>query len=170
MRDSVFETILGAVVVIAAAVFLWYALSQTESSGSGGTYDLTARFNSVIGVQRGTDVRLAGVKVGSVTDIEIDAERFEAVVTLAMDDGIELPEDSDAKVSTDGLLGGSYLAVEPGGSFAMIPTDGSGEIIYTRGSVDLLTLFASFASGGGGSDAGSSTPAPASADPVPDEQ
>ncbi len=157
MRDSLFETFLGAIVVIAAAVFLWFALSQTESGASGDTYELTARFNSVTGVARGTDVRLAGVKVGSVTDINIDPERYEAVVTLSMDEGIALPDDSDAKVSSDGLLGGSYVAVEPGGSFEMIPTDGTGEIIYTRGSVDLLTLFASFASGSGGSESGADT-------------
>ena len=62
---------------------------------------------------------------------------------------VTLPDDSDARVVSDGLLGRAYIAIEPGGSFDNIPTDGSGEIIYTRGAVDLLTLFASFAQGGG---------------------
>lgn len=163
MRESAFETLIGALVVAVAAVFLWFALARggDAASVSGKTYDVTARFNSVSGLARGSDVRIAGVKAGVIKAIEGDPQRFEAVVTLTLDSKWELPDDTDARVSTDGLLGGAYIALEPGGSFDNISQDGTGEIQFTRGSVDLLTLFASFASGGGGSSDTSTDDVPA---------
>jgi phospholipid/cholesterol/gamma-HCH transport system substrate-binding protein len=107
---------------------------------------VTARFNNVTGVNRGSDVRLAGVKVGVVKSIEADFERAEAVLRLSVDSALELPDDTDARILTEGLLGGSFIALEPGGGYDYIPTDGTGEILFTRGSVDLLTLVGSFAS------------------------
>lgn len=153
MRESVFETIIGAVVVAVAGGFLWFALARGgETSSVRGEYEVTARFNNVGGMPRGADVRIAGVKAGVVKSIEGDPERFEAVVRLTVDPKWQLPEDSDARIVTDGLLGGAYVSIEPGGSFDNIAQDGTGEIRFTRGSVDLLTLFASFATGGGGGD------------------
>lgn len=152
MRNSVFEIVLGAVVIIAAGLCLAFALNQTSASGSGDSYELTARFNNVVGVSSGTDVRLAGVKVGRVANMTVDPKRAEAVLTLAIQGDVILPDDSDAKISSDGLLGGAFVSVEPGGSLDTIATDGSGEILYTRGSVDILTLFASMM---GNQDSGS---------------
>lgn len=153
MRESAFETLIGALVIGVAGFFLWFALARGGEASTGNQqYDLTARFNSVSGLARGSDVRIAGVKAGIIKAIEGDPERFEAVVTLSLDSKWALPDDTDARVSTDGLLGGAYIALEPGGGMETIPQDGTGEIQYTRGSVDLLTLFASFASGGGSSE------------------
>ena len=146
MRNSVFETAIGAIVIVVAGAFLFFALSTTDSSGGRGEYQLSARFNDVTGIESGSDVLLAGVKVGRVLDVEVDPETFEASVVLSMQNGVELPDDSDARVIS-GLLGGSHIALQAGGGFDTIPTDGSGEILYTRGSVDIITLFASFASG-----------------------
>jgi phospholipid/cholesterol/gamma-HCH transport system substrate-binding protein len=151
MRESFFETLVGALVVAVAAVFLWFALAVGgDAETKGDQYNVLARFNNVSGISRGSDVRIAGVKAGVVKSIEGDPERFEAVLTLSLDKKWALPDDTDARISTDGLLGGSYIGLEPGGGFDTIPQDGTGEIQYTRGSVDLLTLFASFAGGGGG--------------------
>ena len=153
MRESVFETLLGLFVVGAAAVFMFYALANGTDKPTGSErYEVTARFNNVAGITRGSDVRLAGVKIGVVQSIEADFVRAEAVLRLAVDSQLELPDDTDARISTDGLLGGSYIALEPGGGFDLIAQDGTGEIIYTRGSVDLLTLVGSFASSLGGGD------------------
>lgn len=152
MRESAFETLIGALVVAAAALFLWFALARGGQASTGrDQYDVTARFNSVSGLARGSDVRIAGVKAGVVKAIEGDPQRFEAVVTLALDTKWVLPDDTDARVSTDGLLGGAFIALEPGAGMDTVAQDGTGEILYTRGSVDLLTLFASFASGSGSS-------------------
>ncbi|KCZ51656.1 outer membrane lipid asymmetry maintenance protein MlaD [Hyphomonas pacifica] len=164
MRESLFETLIGALVVAVAGAFLWFAIGQgTDVKASGDQYEVTARFNNISGISRGTDVRIAGVKAGIVKAVEGDPKRFEAVVTLSVDEKWDLPEDTDARISTDGLLGGSYVALEPGGSFDNISKDGSGEIIYTRGSVDLLTLFASFASSGGGNADGAPDASPVAA-------
>lgn len=161
MRESIFETIVGAAVVAVAAFFLWFALARGgETSSAGGQYELTARFNNVGGMPRGADVRIAGVKAGVVKSIDGDPERFEAVVRLTVDPKWQLPEDSDARIVTDGLLGGSYVSIEPGGSFDNIAQDGTGEIRFTRGSVDLMTLFASFATGGGGEEQSSESEDP----------
>ncbi|MFN7163436.1 MAG: outer membrane lipid asymmetry maintenance protein MlaD [Hyphomonas sp.] len=156
MRESAFETLIGAVVVAVAAIFLWFALARGGETSTGSRqYEVTARFNSVSGLARGSDVRIAGVKAGVVKAIEGDPERFEAVLTLSLDSKWILPDDTDARVSTDGLLGGAYIALEPGAGFDTIAQDGTGEIQYTRGSVDLLTLFASFAAGSSSSDGAS---------------
>ena len=96
MRNSVFETAIGAIVIVVAGAFLFFALSTTDSSGGRGEYQLSARFNDVTGIESGSDVLLAGVKVGRVLDVEVDPETFEASVVLSMQNGVELPDDSDA--------------------------------------------------------------------------
>jgi phospholipid/cholesterol/gamma-HCH transport system substrate-binding protein len=168
MRESFFETLVGALVVAVAAVFLWFALAVGgDAETKGDQYNVLARFNNVSGISRGSDVRIAGVKAGVVKSIEGDPTRFEAVLTLSLDKKWELPDDTDARISTDGLLGGSYIGLEPGGGFDTIPQDGTGEIQYTRGSVDLLTLFASFAGGGGGGGDAAAPPPQPVAEPEP---
>lgn len=164
MRESLFETLIGALVVGVAAVFFWFAVDRGgDAQVSGDQYEVTVRFNNVSGISRGSDVRIAGVKAGIVRAIDGDPNRFEAVVTMTLDSKWKLPLDTDARVLTDGLLGGAYIALEPGGDEKNIAQDGSGEIIYSRGSVDLMTLFASFAAGngdGGGEEASSSSDDP----------
>lgn len=140
MRNAAFETILGALVIMAAIVFLVFSLQQNAGSASGGQYAVTARFDSVSGIERGSDVRMAGVKIGSVVDISYDPERDEASLKLTLRKDIALRDDANAAISQDGLLGGAYVAVNPGGGFDAIPADGTGEILDTQGSVDLLTL------------------------------
>ena len=150
MRESVAETLIGFMVLIAAAAFAVFAINTGgDAVASSGTYDVTARFNNVSGLSRGSDVRMAGVKIGLVKEIEMDFVRSDAVLTLAIDKRLELAEDADARISTDGLLGGTFIALEQGGLPDNLPTDGTGEIEYTRGSVDLITLFGSAVSGFG---------------------
>ena len=151
MRNSVFETALGAIVILVAAGFLFFALNTTDQTGGSGEYKLLGRFNDVTGIEAGSDVLLAGVKVGRVTDIEVDPQTFEARVQMSMKKTVELPDDSDARVISV-LLGGSHIALQAGGAMDTLPTDGTGEILYTRGAVDIITLFASFASGQGGNN------------------
>ena len=118
MRESLFETLVGALVVAVAGVFLWFAIARGgEASAGPDRYDLKARFNNISGIERGADVRIAGVKAGVVKTIEGDPKRFEAVLTMSLDKKWQLPDDTDARISTDGLLGGAYVALEPGGSF-----------------------------------------------------
>lgn len=165
MRESIFETAIGAVVVVVAGVFLWFALARggEASSAPSGSVEIGARFSSVSGIDRGTDVRMAGVKVGTVRGIKLDVERAEALVTMALSkDLLPMEDGTSARIQAEGLLGGNYISLEPGSGFGQIEPcgdgqqlfgdSGCGEILYTQGSVDLLTLFASFASGSGGDD------------------
>jgi len=169
MRESIFETLVGLVVVIAAGVFLWFGLAHGGDANIGNeTVEIGARFRSAASVDRGTDVRMAGVKIGTVRDIALDRERAEALVVMAIDSSIlPLGDGTSARVQSESLLGGSYINLEPAEGFGEIPTcgvgeelfgeSGCGEILYAQGSVDIITLFASFASGnGGGGDSGDS--------------
>ena len=113
MRRSVIESIMGAVVLLVAALFLVVAYQSTDLGLEGG-YTLTGRFNAVDGLTLGADVRVSGVKVGSVVDQRIDQEIYQAVVTMSVRQGVELPTDSRAVVASDGLLGGRYVKIVPG--------------------------------------------------------
>jgi phospholipid/cholesterol/gamma-HCH transport system substrate-binding protein len=138
------ETILGAVVAAVAIGFFAFAAAQAGQTSARDGYDLTARFNRVDGINVGSDVRISGVKVGVVRAIELDPATYDARLTLTVNNGIQVLDDSVARVSSDGLLGGAYIAIEPTGMDALAA---GGEIPNTQGSVDLLTLFASMAQG-----------------------
>jgi phospholipid/cholesterol/gamma-HCH transport system substrate-binding protein len=148
------ETILGAVVAVVAVGFFVFAAAQAGQNASSGGYDLVARFQRVDGIAVGSDVRVSGVKVGVVRAVGLDPATYEAQLTLSINEGIEVLDESTARVTSDGLLGGAYVAIEPAGMAALAP---GGEIPNTQGSVDLLTLFASFAQGQGGSNSEEAT-------------
>jgi phospholipid/cholesterol/gamma-HCH transport system substrate-binding protein len=142
------ETLLGAIVATVAVSFFVFAAAQAGQTGGAGNYELTARFDRVDGVGVGSDVRVSGVKVGVVRTVGLDPETYRARLTLAIDTGVVVLDDSNARIATDGLLGGGYVSIEPGG---LDPLAAGGEILNTQGAVDLLTLFASFARGQGDS-------------------
>lgn len=146
MASNVAETIVGAVVLVAAGGFLYYAVGVTDSGGDADSYALNASFRSLAGVGPGTDVRVAGVRVGSISNIVLDPVTYQAVAELTVRADVELPEDSDARILAEGLLGGNYVSITPGASDFML-AEGD-EILNTQGSVSLLDLFVSFASGG----------------------
>jgi phospholipid/cholesterol/gamma-HCH transport system substrate-binding protein len=139
------ETAIGAVVVLTAAGFLLYAGQSAGFRGEAGAYPLMASFRSVEGVAVGTDVRLAGIKVGTVTDLGLDLQDYQAQVTFTVEDGLEIPEDSSVIVAQEGLLGGTYLEITPGASEFMLAA--GDEILDTQGSVSLLNLLMRFGTG-----------------------
>jgi phospholipid/cholesterol/gamma-HCH transport system substrate-binding protein len=137
------ETILGAVVAVVAVGFFVFAAAQAgQNTGSG--YELIARFQRVDGIAVGSDVRVSGVKVGVVRAVSLDPDTYMARLSLSVAEGVEVLDDSTARIASDGLLGGAYVAIEPAG-MDVLPA--GGEIPNTQGAVDLLTLFASFAQG-----------------------
>src|SRR6202012_2553964 len=107
------ETIMGAVVLAVAGIFLAFALSQSDLGVVKG-YSLTASFATVGGLSVGSDVRINGIKVGTVTGQTIDQNSFNAVVKMSIDPKIQLPKDTSASVASDGLLGSKFLKLEPG--------------------------------------------------------
>ncbi len=149
MANTTVEALIGGVVLAAAGGFLvWAAHATGDGGGGAGSFELTAAFRKADGLSVGSDVRVAGVKVGAVSDLSLDTATWRAVATLSLSREVALPDDSDAAVATEGLLGGSYVAITPGGSDVMLG-DGD-EILYTQGSVSILDLVGRAISAAGG--------------------
>jgi phospholipid/cholesterol/gamma-HCH transport system substrate-binding protein len=129
MKRGAVETILGAVVLLIAIGFVFFGARSIELQDNDG-YQLTARFLKVGGLDRGSDVRISGVKVGSVIDRSLDDQTFEAVVTFTVRKDLRLPADTEAGVTAEGLLGGKYLRLFPGTATDTLPPEG--EIVQTR--------------------------------------
>lgn len=159
MQNGFVETLIGAAVVILAGLFFYYGWSSTEA-GSVQGYQLVAKFERVDGISVGTDVRLSGIKIGTVTSQELDTKSFRAVVKMSIRNEVPIPDDSSVKVASEGLLGGSFLAIMPGASETNMKP--GAEFDITQGSVDLITLFVKSMSGG---ESKPETPAPAGSAP-----
>ena len=152
MAESRADAILGAVVLAAALAFVVYA-GQIAGLGQGvrNGYELTASFNSVEGVRVGSDVRLGGVKVGTVAGVGLDVDRFTADLRLRLQGDLRLPEDTMAVIASEGLLGGAYVELRPGG--APFDIEPGGRIEQTQSAVSLLTLLMRAVTGGAEEDA-----------------
>lgn len=137
MRQNLVETLIGAVVLVVAAVFLVFAYGKSGVGHIAG-YELKAKFSRVDGIAVGSQVRMAGIKVGAVVEQHLDPKDYRAVVTLNVERTVQLPEDSAIKIASDGLLGGKYLSLEPGGAEQMLKA--GEEIKFTQGSIDLMDL------------------------------
>lgn len=145
MAENKLEVLVGGVVLAAAIGFGVYAAQIAGVSSGAGSYPLTASFRSLEGVSVGTDVRLAGVKIGTVTEVTLNSETFRADTTVAVAESIGIPDDSAIVISSEGLLGGNFVEIMPGGSpFAFEAGD---EIIDTQGAVSLISLLLKFVSG-----------------------
>ncbi|ONG47125.1 outer membrane lipid asymmetry maintenance protein MlaD [Pseudoroseomonas deserti] len=173
------EVLTGAVVLAVAAFFLVFAIGQSGRSfgTGGGGITLTAKFDRIDGLSAGADVRIGGVKVGSVVDQRIDPKTYLAVLKLRVDGGIDVPTDSSAEITSESLLGGKYVALVPGGADAML-RDGA-EIGITQSAVSLESLLGRFIfsvteltsanaqrNEGGATPATPATPAPATPAPA----
>lgn len=145
MANSVAETAIGAIVLAAAVGFVIYAGQVRSSTGGGDVYPLVAQFRSAEGISVGTDVRVAGIPVGSVTELELDPKTFEAKATFTVRKSLEIPDDFDVKIASESLLGGNYVEITPGASDVTLePGDA---ILNTQGSVSLLNLLMRFGTG-----------------------
>jgi phospholipid/cholesterol/gamma-HCH transport system substrate-binding protein len=140
-RHGVAETLTGAFVLVVALAFLAYAVAHSGRTGGSG-YTLQARFDHIDGLSTGGDVKIAGVKVGTVTDVSIDPKTFVAVVTITVRDNIQLPKDSAASIVSESLLGGKYISVSPGGDETDLKPGQS--ITITQSSVSLEELLGKF--------------------------
>ncbi len=141
MRRNVIETVMGGVVLIVAAMFVGIAF-QSGTVNTPVGYQVTARFDDASGLGPGSEVRMSGVKIGTVQSLELHREDFDAVVTLNISESIELPMDTSARIIADGLLGSNFIALEPGGEEEMISSGGT--ITYTQGSINVVDLLGRF--------------------------
>lgn len=139
MAYRAWEVALGAIVLAAAAVFVVFALRSTGAALSDAPgYDLHASFRSAEGVRPGTEVRLAGVKIGTVTALDLNPQDFRAQLTLLVNDGVELPLDSTIQVASEGILGGTFVEILPGGDLDDLQPGDSFQ--DTQSAVSLITL------------------------------
>src|SRR5580698_7917473 len=140
-RRNAAEVLSGAVVLLVAVGFLAFAVAHSGRSSVSG-YTLTAKFDHIDGLPVGADVRLAGVKVGTVLDERIDPQSYLAVVTLSVRNGLQLPKDSSAAINSESLLGGEYISLSPGGDTATLAPGGL--ITITQSTVSLEQLLGKF--------------------------
>lgn len=145
MRENTTEVVVGAAVLAAALGFFWFIMTATGLGGSAAGMELKANFRSAEGVSVGTDIRLAGVSVGTVSGLDLNIETYRADAIFAIDQGVSIPDDSAAVVASEGLLGGTFVEIVPGGSFEMF-VDG-GLIEDTQGAVSLIQLLLKFVGG-----------------------
>ena len=146
MSENKFEVFVGGAVVAVAIFFVFYVFQTSGFSTGSGNYPIHASFRSAEGVRVGTDVRLAGVKIGAVTQIELDSDTYEARSTLSIGKNIQIPDDSSLTIASEGLLGGNFVEVVPGMSEDYLQS--GDEVLDTQGSVSLIQLMMRYVSGG----------------------
>ena len=166
------ELLTGFAIIIIAALFLVYALGRAGAVSTGG-YPLIAQFSSIGGLTVVSDVKIGGVTIGHVADERLDPNTYAAIVKLVIDNDIKVPSDSSAAITSDGLLGGNYVAVSPGGSNDMLAAGQS--FAVTQSAINIEDLLGKFIFSMGGSSSGKSgggqgTPAAAPSSGTPGSQ
>jgi phospholipid/cholesterol/gamma-HCH transport system substrate-binding protein len=146
MHRSAIETVIGAVVLIVAAMFLYFTYSTGYQNVEG--YSVTAKFNRVDGLALGSDVRMSGIKVGRVVATRLDPKTYLAIIDMRVDRSVKLPVDTTAKITSDSLLSGNYVSLEPGGEEKLIP-DG-GQIVATQDPINISDLIGRYIFGSAG--------------------
>ncbi len=140
-QRSLAETLTGAVVLVVAMGFLGYAVANTGRTPVSG-YSLHAAFDRIDGLAVGADVRVAGVKVGSVTSARVDPQTFQADLVFSVQTTMKLPRDTSAEITSDGLLGGKYLSLVPGGDEKVLAPGGT--VTITQSAISLEQLLGKF--------------------------
>ncbi len=145
MGRNIVETLMGAFVILVAIVFIFISYKSGNISTDSNSYKVTAKFRDVGSIAIGSDVRVGGVKIGSVYNQSLDKKTYMAILEFSLDNSVQLPKDSTAAIVGDGLLGGKYISLQPGGDEAFLkPGD---EIKYTQDAVNIEQLIGKFAFG-----------------------
>jgi phospholipid/cholesterol/gamma-HCH transport system substrate-binding protein len=141
MRVNVIEVIVGALVLLVTGLFLVFAYKTSQWHGSG-SYAIFANFDRIDGLSIGSDVRVSGVKVGSIAEVQLNPKNFMAQVKISLDEAVKVPKDSIAEIVGDGLLGPKYLSISPGNDEEDLPSNGI--IPRTQSAVSLESLIGKF--------------------------
>jgi phospholipid/cholesterol/gamma-HCH transport system substrate-binding protein len=141
MKTNLLEVVMGGVVLFVFAFFGIFAYSTSQWQPTKG-YEVVAKFDRIDGLMRGSDVRMSGVKVGTIKEIHLDPKTYLAVVHITLTPEVTLPKDSSAEIVSDGLLGGKFLALVPGGEDDVILP--GGQILHTQAAVSLESLIGKF--------------------------
>jgi phospholipid/cholesterol/gamma-HCH transport system substrate-binding protein len=158
LKEHGAEALIGLLVVLLAIWFVLFAWQRTGGGNAVGGVLVNAQFSSAGGLKVGTDVKIAGIKVGSVRALRLDPKSYMADATLALDPAVKVPADSSAAITSEGLLGGTYMQLIPGGD--PTPLKSGDTIVDTQGALDLNSLIGQFINKSG-SGSGGSAAAPA---------
>jgi phospholipid/cholesterol/gamma-HCH transport system substrate-binding protein len=142
IRENGADALIGLLVVLLAIWFVFFAWSRTGGGGPADALRVQALFPNAAGVNVGTDVRVAGLKIGTVAAQRLDPASYQVDVTLALDPAVKIPKDSSAAITSEGLLGGTFIALVPGGDTTPLKTGDT--IVDTQGSVDMMGLIGQF--------------------------
>lgn len=123
MGKNAVETVLGGVVLVVAGIFMWFAYTTAEIQAVEG-YKVKASFFKVGGLTKGSDVRINGIKVGTVSELSLDPKTFDAVVVMSIREDVKIPDDSVAAIGSEGIVGGKFVSIEPGGAEKRIAAGG----------------------------------------------
>ena len=144
MKINFLDAFLGLLVLLVSGLFLFYIYITVDNNFlKSDKFQLHARFDSIDGIVAGSKVKLSGVNIGTVKSISLEPENFYAFITMDFDKKYNFPDDTEASVQLEGLLGGSYISILPGGSDVILLKNQ--EILYTQGSTSLLNLMLKFA-------------------------
>jgi len=144
MKINFFDAFLGLLVLVVSGLFLFYIYVTIDTKlFKNDKFELHARFDNIDGIVTGSKVKLSGVNIGSVKSISLEPENFYAFITMNFDKEYNFPDDTEASVQLEGLLGGSYISILPGGSDVILLKNQ--EILYTQGSKSLINLMLKFA-------------------------
>ena len=138
MKQGIIETLVGLFVLIVAFSFLGFAYNISDFSKTNNGYTVTANFQNIDGIAKGADVKLAVIKIGSVDSLSLEDNTYYAILSLSINEGVNIPKDSSAIVTTSGLLGGKYIRINPGASDDNL-ADG-GKIKFTQSSLNIEDL------------------------------
>lgn len=162
MNHNIIETAMGAVVLAVAGIFLVFVMRTADVDTSVG-YPVQAAFSNAQGLNIGADVKIGGVKVGTVSKLELDPNTYMAVATLNIENAVQLPSDTAATIRSESLMGGKFLAIEPGGAEEMLGSNG--RIEHTQSTPDLEQLLGQAIFSMSQSKSGEGQTAPATAQP-----
>ena len=144
MKIHFLDAVLGFLVLLVTGLFIFYIYITIDTKlFKRDGFQLHARFDNIEGIVAGSKVKLSGVNIGTVKNISLEPEDFYALITMNFDKQFNFPDDTEASVQLEGLLGGSYISILPGGSDVMLLNDQ--EILYTQGSTSILNLMLKFA-------------------------
>ena len=135
MKRSLFETLLGALVLLTAIIFIVYGYNAKQLKKIEKTYSVSTFFNNAGGLKSGADVRISGVVVGKVKRVILDNDNFKARVDIKISQDIALPTDTVVEIASDGFIGGKYIRLNTGNETTIIPKDG-----VLNNSKDVVTL------------------------------
>lgn len=141
MTKNYFETFVGFAVIFIAVYFIFFAMNNSSVKEESG-YNLNITFDRVDGLSEGSDVRVSGLKVGTVTKTEIDPKTYLANIKISIRDDVKIPSDSTAEIISAGLLGDKYIALVPGGSDDFLKS--GDKIEFSQGSISIEALIGKF--------------------------